>query len=55
MAWLFIEAHDATPPPSADMRLLGVALHWIEAVTGPLQPAVADCVSSEAPAEFAPC
>ena len=55
IAWLFIDAHDATPPPSADKRLLGVALHWIEAVADSQPSAVAGCVSSQLPAEFAPC
>lgn len=55
MAWLFICAHEAMLPPSADVRLLGVGLQWIEAVTGPLQSSVAGYLGSEAPVEFATC
>ena len=33
MIELCISAHDAACPPSGDLRLLGVRLHWVEAVT----------------------
>ena len=55
IVWLFIDAHDAVVPPSADKRLLGVGLYGIEAVTA------ASLVRGEAPpspdriAEFALC